>query len=120
MSPEMLNETQYDLKTDVYSMGITFFEMCFWHLPRVPSISFNGDIKLVDIPIKNNIDFYSKELVDIIYKMIEIDQNKRPSSDEILKSLVYEFNKKYAKNSSIGSVLSCLYSYEKLSTKSNK
>lgn len=114
MSPEMLNETQYDLKTDVYSMGITFFEMCFWHLPRVPSISFNGDIKLVDIPIKNNIDFYSKELVDIIYKMIEIDQNKRPSSDEILKSLVYEFNKKYAKNSSIGSVLSCLYSYEKL------
>ena len=112
MSPEMLNESEYDLKTDVYSMGVTFFEICFWHLPRVPSISFTGDIKLVDVPIKNNVDVYSKELVDIINKMIEIDKNKRPSSEQILNLLESEFNKKYAKNSSIGSVLSCLYAYE--------
>ena len=112
MSPEMLNELNYDLKTDVYSMGVTFFELCFWHLPRVPQINFKGDIKLNDVPIKNNINYYSNELINIIYKMIEIDKNKRPDSATVLNLLNYEFNKKYAKNSSIGSVLCCLYAYD--------
>ena len=112
MSPEMLLEMQYDLKTDVYSMGVTFFELCFWHLPRVPSISLDAEIQLIDIPIKNNKDYYSQELIDIIYKMIEKDKDKRPDSETVLNLLKREFNKKFAKNSSIGSVLSCLYSYE--------
>ena len=112
MSPEMIYETQYDFKTDVYSMGISFFELCFWHLPRVPALSFDGDIKLVNVPIKNNQNEYSEELINIIYQMIEVDKDKRPSSETVLNSLIYEFNKKYARNSSIGSVLSCLYAYE--------
>ena len=112
MSPEMLSEMQYDLKTDVYSMGVTFFELCFWKFPRVPGISFDGGIKLNDVPIENNKDVYSKELIDIIYKMLELDKNKRPTSQEILNLLTIEFNKKYAKNSSIGSVLCCLYAFE--------
>lgn len=109
MSPEMINETIYDLKTDVYSMGVTFFEICFWHLPRVPALSIDRGIKLVDVPIRNNKEEYSKELIDIIYKMIERDKNQRPDSDTVLDLLIHEFNKKYARNSSIGSVLSCLY-----------
>ena len=114
MSPEMLFETNYDLKTDVYSMGVTFFELCYWHFPRIPSMSFEGDFKLVDVPIKNNKNVYSQELLNIIQKMLETDKQKRPSSAEILELLNTEFNKKYAKNSSIGSVLSCLYAYEEL------
>ena len=112
MSPEMLYELEYDLKTDVYSMGITFFELCFWHLPRVPSISFSGDIKLLDVPIKNNKNVYSNELKNIIYKMIEMKKNNRPDSATVLNMLIYEFNKKYSKNSSIGSLLCCLYAFE--------
>ena len=114
MSPEMLFEKNYDLKTDVYSMGVTFFELCYWHFPRVPSMSFDGDVKLIDVPIKNNQNVYSQELLNIIQKMLEKDKLKRPSSAEILELLNIEFNKKYAKNSSIGSVLSCLYAYEEL------
>lgn len=71
-------------------------------------------MKLVDLPIKNNKDYYSKELVSIIYKMIEIDKNKRPSSEEVLNLFIHEFNKKYSQNSSIGSILCCLYSYQSL------
>ena len=118
MSPEMLKKNTYDLNTDVYSMGCTFFESMFWIYPRTPIMDIaalfsNQDImKLVDLPIKHNNNYYSKELVDIIYKMIEIDKNKRPNSEQILKMLIYEFNKKYAKNSNISSVLSCLYSYQ--------
>ena len=112
MSPEMINELNYDLKTDVYSMGVTFFELCFWHLPRTPTINFDGGIKLNDEPIKNNKNYYSNELINIIYKMIEIDKNKRPDSATVLNLLNNEFNRKYARNSSIGSVLCCLYAYE--------
>ena len=120
MSPEMLKKTQYDLKTDVYSMGCTFFESMFWMFPRTPIMDvaalFGGSdtMKLVDIPIKNNKDYYSKELVDIIYKMIEIDKNNRPSSEEVLNMLIHEFNKKYGQNSSIGSIICCLYCFQEL------
>jgi serine/threonine protein kinase len=120
MSPEMLKKTAYDLNTDVYSMGCAFFEAMFWTVPRVQIMDIaalfsNQDIlKLVDLPIKNNKDYYSKELVDIIYTMIEKDKNKRPNSEQILKMLIHEFNKKYGKNSGLSSVLSCLYSYQEL------
>ena len=120
MSPEMLKKTEYNLNTDVYSMGCAFFQTLFWMFPRAPVMDiaalFGGEdiMKLVDLPIKNNNNYYSKELVDIIYKMIERDKNKRPSSPEILNMLIQGFNKKYAQNSSIGSVLCCLYSYKEL------
>lgn len=113
MSPEMINEEKYDLKTDVYSMGVTFFLMCFWQVPRIPTLSpFDGKIKVANLQKKYNVNEYSKELTDIIDKMIDLDKNKRPDSSKILKLLTVEFNKKYARNSSIGSVISCLYAYE--------
>ena len=112
MSPEMLSQSKYSFGTDIYSMGVTFFRLCFWEYPRIPRRNLLGGITLEDKPIEKNKDFYSKELVDIIYKMLEKDKNKRPNSETILNLLQNEFNKKYAKNSSIGSVLCCLYSYE--------
>ena len=115
MSPEMINYSKYDLKTDVYSMGVTFFVLCFWDFPRKPAMDMNLELTIVDMPIQHNQNFYSKELVDIIKKMIEKDKNKRPSSKEVLDMLIKEFNKKYAKVSSIGSVLCGLYSLQNLS-----
>ena len=46
--------------------------------------------------------------------MIEKDKSKRPTSQEVLDMLIREFNKKYAKISSIGSVLCGLYSLKEL------
>ena len=107
MSPEMLKKSEYNLNTDVYSMGCAFFETMYWIFPRTPVMDiaaiFNGKdiMRLVDIPIKNNKDYYSKELVDIVYLMLEKDKDKRPSSQQILDKLKHEFNKKYSRNSSI-------------------
>ena len=112
MSPEMLSQSKYSFGTDIYSMGVTFFRLCFWQYPRMPRRSYLGGIILEDIPIEKNKDVYSKELIEIIYKMLEKDKNKRPNSKTILNLLQNEFNKKYAKNSSISSVLCCLYSYK--------
>ena len=54
MSPEMLNYLKYDLKTDVYSMGVTFFIICFWDFPRKPVMDMNLEIKINDMPIQHN------------------------------------------------------------------
>ena len=115
MSPEMLNYLKYDLKTDVYSMGVTFFILCYWDYPRKPAMDLNLDLKIIDLPIQHNENFYSPELKNIILKMIEKDKSKRPTSEQALNMLIQEFNKKYAKVSSIGSVLCGLYSLKELS-----
>ena len=115
MSPEMLNYLKYDLKTDVYSMGVTFFILCYWDYPRKPAMDLNLDLKIIDLPIQHNENFYSPELKNIILKMIEKDKTKRPTSEQALNMLIQEFNKKYAKVSSIGSVLCGLYSLKELS-----
>ena len=113
ISPEMIFET-YDLKTDVYSMGVTFFELCFWHLPRVPMVMHGVVNGLKEVKIKYNKDIYSKDLRNIINKMIEMDKNKRPDTETVLNMLLEAFNKKYSKKSSINAVFSCLYSFEEM------
>ena len=120
MSPEMVNNCQYDLKTDVYSMGCTFFQAMFWNTPKIQNNNFNqmfygNNMNNMNINSSNdqiiyNKDYYSKELINLVYKMIEINQNQRPDSKNILNSFIKEYIKKYSKNSSIDSVLSCLYS----------
>ena len=120
MSPEMIKNIEYDLTSDVYSMGCTFFEAMFWTYPRIPAMDIQGLIegknvlKLIDMKIKNNKDVYSKELVDLVYKMIELKKEKRPDSTTILNLFIAEYNKKYSKSSNIGSVLCCLYSYPEI------
>ena len=115
MSPEMLNNQEYDQKTDVYSMGCTFFELCFFQYPRKASpSSVPGVINFNDLEIKENKNIYSKQLLDIIYKMIEIDPHKRPSSEQICEMVRNEYIKTFLKTSSLSSVVRCLYSFPRL------
>ena len=120
MSPEMIKNVEYDLTTDVYSMGCTFFEAMYWSFPRLPAMDIQGllegknMLKLIDNKIKFNKDVYSKELVNLVMKMIELKKELRPDSSTILNMFITEYNKKFPKSSSIGSVLSCLYSYSEL------
>ena len=115
MSPEMLNSGSYDKKTDVYSMGCAIFELCFFQPPRkmVPS-NQEGRVKYIELEIKENKNYYSKELMDILSKMIEINPNKRLSSDEICDLVRKEYIKTFLKTSSISSVVRCLYSFPRL------
>ena len=55
--------------------------------------------------------YYSTELIDIVFKMIEKDINKRLSSEELYNIVRDEYVKKYANNTSIKAVLRCLYSF---------
>jgi len=94
MSPEMINNDEYDQKTDVYSMGCTIYELCFFQAPRraAPSL-VPGVIMFMEIPKKQNINCYSKQLQEIINKMIEIDPKKRPTSEQIREMVRNEYIK---------------------------
>jgi len=121
MSPEMIKNVEYDLTTDVYSMGCTFFEAMYWIFPRIPAMDLKGllegksFLQLIDNKIKDNKDYYSKELDNLVRKMIDLNKQTRPDSSTILNLFISEYNKKYSKSSCIGSVLSCLYNYSLLS-----
>ena len=94
MAKEMIEQNEYDQKVDVYAMGISFFEMCYFFNPK---ISKNKQINIQ----------YSYELTNIISMMIEEDKNKRKTSEEIYNMIKNEYFNKYAKNKSIDAVIRC-------------
>ena len=116
---EILERNEYDQKVDVYSMGVSFFELCYFHSPHQISHSFdnNGNrilkFQKIVYPEDKNAP-YSKELLNIIDLMLEEDKDKRKTSKEILRMIQDEFSKKYVKNSSIDSIVRCLYSFTPL------
>ena len=115
MSPEMLNNYEYDQKTDVYSMGCAIFELCYFQPPRKAAPSENpGLIVFNDLPIVENKNFYSQQLKNIIYEMIERDPDKRPTSQEICDKVRNEYIKTFLKTSSLSSVIRCMYSLPNL------
>jgi len=111
ISPEIINDLGYNYNTDVYSMGCTFYEMCFFTSFRIDSeMQPNGEIinKIQDIEPKQNINVYSQDLVNLINMMIKEDKFKRPSSYQILGMIKKRF---IIQNSSIGCVFRCLFTY---------
>ena len=97
MADEIQNR-KYDQKVDVYSMGVTFYELCFQHLPLKH--------------IKTHSEKYSDEMIDIVIEMIEEDAKTRQTSEYFLKKIEQEFSKKYNRITSINALMSCLHSFE--------
>ena len=83
----MLQEDDYDQKTDIYSMGISMYELCFFDSPRKAGMNLDGDVIFINVPLKKNKNLYSPQLLNILEKMIEIDQEKRPSSSELCQMI---------------------------------
>ena len=59
---------------------------------------------------------YSQELLNIINLMLEEDKDKRKTSEEILNMIKNEYNRRYVKNTSIDSIIRCLYTLTPLTT----
>ena len=84
MSPEMLNEEDYDYKTDVYSFGVIL------HFIFVGSLlKQNLKDKMVGNSIKppKSSESISKLCIELISKCLSYKPSERPSFDEILKMI---------------------------------
>ena len=102
------NEKNYDSRVDVYSMGITFCEMICLENPETN----NFQVILNKLQQRSNI--YSKELLDIIPLMIEPEKEKRKTSHYIYHMIEKIYNRRFFKNSSIDSIIRCLFSFNGL------
>lgn len=78
MSPEMLNEQEYDYKTDVYSFGVLLHYIFVGSLPKK---------KLGVIKMPEPSSSISEICIKIMAKCLENDPSLRPSFEEILKDI---------------------------------
>ena len=86
----------YNEKIDIYSLGITFCSLAFYQL-ELPYNAYN---------------YYSKELVNIIRRMIEQDSNKRPNAIQIYNDFIKAYVEKYIHSTGLISCINCLTLYK--------
>jgi len=96
--------------TDIFLLGKCFYAMCFSQDENVKDRKFL-EVELQQIQQMGNTN-YSEELLNIINLML--NDNNNVDINTLYTQVKNEYCKKYAKNSSINSVLRCLYSYPKL------
>lgn len=84
-SPEVWQDKPYNTKSDIWSLGCVLYEACTLKPPfRAEDMQglydkvIQGDFS----PISSN---YSKDLSWIIKKLLQVDPNKRPNCDQILR-----------------------------------
>ena len=86
LSPEIVRSESYNNSTDVWSLGVTIYELCA--LKR-PFDTTKGILDLNEKILKGTYDpmpdMYSKELQRIVASMLAVDAKKRPSIKQILK-----------------------------------
>ena len=85
-SPEVWKDQPYNNKSDIWSLGCVLYEMITLHPPfRAENMEglFN---KVIKGRYKNIPNRYSSDLSEIVRLLIQVDPDKRPSCDELLRN----------------------------------
>jgi len=99
-SPEIINEIEYNEKSDLWSLGITLFEIFFGYPPYGPNPTTN---EIKNIVLDDNNDFIIKKTniptLDILFKrLLVINPDYRMTYDEFFK---YVFNNDFMRENII-------------------
>ena len=84
MSPEMINEENYDSKTDVYSYGIVLH---YLFIGKLPVYNMKDKINGKAIPLPKPSSSITEFGIEMITKCTNHTPSKRPSFEEILKDI---------------------------------
>ena len=115
---EILEFKEYDQRVDIFAMGVSFFEMCYFHKPKKEVYNYDEDGNIVSIHLEDVEELndenvhYSKELIDIIRSMFNEDINQLDSTAGYLKKIKEGFAKKYLLNTSVNSTIKCLSTFK--------
>lgn len=99
-APEIQYGQEYNQKADVYSLGVSFFVLCYFQYP-------DNNLNI----LRNDMN-YSSELRKIIFYMVQPDPNQRPNLSDIYCFFNIHYIQKYVKKSGIYSVITCLFNFD--------
>ena len=87
MSPQVVTNSDYDCKTDIWSLGITCIELCEGEPPLCEYKPFNVMNIIAKNPPKGlpPDNTYTKEFNDFVKKCLIVDPNKRPNASDLLE-----------------------------------
>ena len=126
MSPQVVKNINYDMKTDIWSLGITCAELSngkppFSDLnPKNVMEKIASSAPTVNDVIKKN--EHSEEFYDFVKQCLEVDPHKRPSAKELIN---HKFITMYSKGNKFLSELVCKHAedilkYRKMVNEKNK
>ena len=121
IAPQIVENKQYDEKVDIFSMGISFSEMLYFHRPFKIADIEKDDYGRVTKMILEKVEYfdddnfeYSDEIKNLVNSMIiqEIDKLKR--AKDYLEIIRTEFAKRYLLNTGVNSTMRCLSTYKEI------
>ena len=109
MAQEIAEGKEYDFKSDIYMLGLTFYFMLTGVLPESKKRSFGNNFEVIK---KQNSDeiipqYYSEELKHFINTLLLADKNQRPSAKKAFAKAISYYTIKYLKITSILATLEC-------------
>ena len=91
LSPEIIQSIPYSYESDIWSLGVLLYEMCSLKMPfnasNLPVLALKiqkGEYEKLD-------KMWSKDLRNLVYSMLQVDHQKRPSLKDILSKFLYSF-----------------------------
>ena len=84
MSPEQIDETKYNEKSDIWSLGCFLYELTTFHPPFEAKNQIMLAMRIKSGKVEKINKKYSEELWRVITWMLTVDYNERPSSEELL------------------------------------
>lgn len=104
MSPDVLTHSDYNSKTDIWSLGITVIEIAEGEPPYSNLKMKLAMLKIIKDPPKGMTDpsLWSKEMNNFVSRCLTVDPNKRPTAQELLRD---PFIEQYAKGPALLSEL---------------
>ena len=89
LSPEIVQNIPYSFKSDIWSLGVLLYEMCCLKLPFIAKSIPLLTLKIINGQYEPIPDIYSIELKSLVNMLLTVDNQKRPTINEILSMIKY-------------------------------
>lgn len=88
MAPEVIKRSQYDSKADIWSLGITIYELVRGEPPLAHVEPARAICVIPTCPPPRLDSSYGEALRELVAACLHDDPNKRPSADELLRGKI--------------------------------